>query len=152
MSGFDLFAQQNRFSDFLHGFLAFAALALEREIGFVFVHGEIALQDSLRAVDEAARFGQLRELRFFGFQERPLNFGTNQETDYGEETDFALAVKVRLAVLQIYDSHQTVAGQHRHGEQRLITILGEIVERLKAGIEPGAVRYSNGLPIFRHPT
>ena len=57
-----LIAQDDRVGDLLLRLPPLTALPLNREVGLFFRHAEIALQDSLGAFNDLARFEALREL------------------------------------------------------------------------------------------
>ena len=73
-----------------------AALPLKCEIGFFLVNPKIPLQDSLGAIHQTASFRQFGKLRFFGFENRSFDFRAHEETDYLNQIDLPLAVKIGL--------------------------------------------------------
>ena len=111
--------------------LALAALFLQHQVRFFFGDTKIALEDSLSALNNFARLEFFRKLRIFFFETSHLDFGTNQKSDGGDQLDFGFGVHVRLAVLQVDDSHEFVAAKNRYGKKRFIAIFGQFVERLK---------------------
>ena len=58
---------------------------------------------------------------------------------------------VRLAVLQVDDAHELAAREHRHREERLVPILGQLVEHLKARVLERVAPDGHRLPMLRDP-
>jgi len=56
----DVVAQDDRFGNFFHGAALLAALALDGQVGLLFVQSKISLQDAFRALDYFARLQLLR--------------------------------------------------------------------------------------------
>src|SRR5258706_14826746 len=64
-TAFYVFAQDNRFGDFLHRFAPLAALSLNRKISLLLGHPEVALKNSLGALHEFSGlhfFGKMQSL------------------------------------------------------------------------------------------
>lgn len=102
-------AEDDGFCDFAHGTAFLAALTLDREIRLLFIEAQIALQDALGALYHFARLQLLRERRVRFFEPREFNFGSDQESDGGDHANFAAAVNVMMAVLQVDDTDHASA-------------------------------------------
>ena len=66
--------------------------------------------------------------------------------------DFALAVAVWLPVLQVYDSHKLVSGQHGHRQECLVEVLGQFVKRSEPWILESITRDSHRCFMLGNPT
>jgi len=120
---FDVLAKNNRLRDFFHRFAALPALPLQRDVGFRFAQLQIPLQDSFGALDDLAGLPLFRKLGILVL-ERPISTSAPaKKSACGNQVDFALAVVVRLSVLQVYDSDQLVPQWHGHGQERLVKVL-----------------------------
>jgi hypothetical protein len=107
---FDVVAKNNRFRDFFHRFAALPALPLQRDVGFLFAQLQIPLQDSFGALDDLPGLQLFGKLGILSLEPRHFNFRAYQKSYRGNQMDLALAVVVRLSVLQVYDSNQLVSG------------------------------------------
>src|SRR5687768_16856233 len=127
------------------------ALALNRQIRVLLADPEIALQDSLRALDQLPRLETLRQLRVLTLQTRQLDFGADQEPNRRDQLNLRPAVLVREAMLEIDHRDQAAAAEHGDRQKGLVVILGQLVEHLEARILEGMATHHHRLPVLRDP-
>jgi len=96
--------------DLRHRFAALRALPFERNVAFLFAHLQIPLLDSFGALDDFSGLQLFAKLGILSLEPRHFNFRVNEKSYRGNQMDLALAVVVRLSVLQVYDSNQLVSG------------------------------------------
>jgi len=145
-------AQHNRLGNFLHRFALLAALALERQVGLLFVQSQIALQNAFGAFHDLASLELFGESYVCFLQPCQLNFRSDEKSYGGNHANFATPVNVMLAVLQVDDTDHSSPAHQRHGKKCFITVFGQFVEKLKAGILRRLFGDGNGLAMFRHPS
>src|SRR3954470_23822358 len=92
-----LVAKHDGFRNLLFRLPPLAALALDRQIRFLFSDRQIALQDALGAVEDLARLEALGELRVLLLEPRHLDLGADEETDHRNQLRVLAAVLLRLA-------------------------------------------------------
>src|SRR6266851_8622841 len=107
---FHVVAQDDRFRDFFHRFAPLAALPLQRDIGLLLAQLQIPLQDSFGALDDLPGLQLFGKLRVLSLESSHFDLGAYQKSNRGNQIDLALAVVVRLPVLQVYDSDKLVSG------------------------------------------
>ena len=146
-----LVGQQDRFGDLPLRSATLPALPLDRQIGLFLGDAQIALQDPLGAIEHLARFEPLRQLAVLGLEPRQLDLGAHQEPDGGDQLNLAPAVLVRMAMLQVDDGDEPAAAQHGHRQERLVVILGQLVEHLEARIFEGVDSECDRLPMLGDP-
>ena len=93
-------AEHDRFGNFFHRLALLAALPLEREIGLLLGESEIALQNSLGALDDLARLELLRKCRVCVLEAGHFDFCTHEKSDSRDQANFAAAVDVMLTMLE----------------------------------------------------
>jgi hypothetical protein len=79
----DFVVEENRFGYFTHGLPSLPALALQRQVGFVFADLQVALHNSLGALHDFARLQPCRKLHVFAFQACQFDFRANEQADRG---------------------------------------------------------------------
>jgi len=124
---------------------------LECEICFFFGQLQIALEDTFGALEGFAGAELFGEFGVGTFEASHLDFSADEETDGGDEANFALAVGVRLAVLQIDDADEFVAAENRDGEESFETVFGQLVEGLKARVFERVTGDGDGTFVFGNP-
>src|ERR1019366_4273123 len=127
--------EHNRFGDFPHRPALLPALPLQRQVSLFFGQPQIALQDAFGALHYFARLQLLRQVDIRILQPRHLDFGAYQKSDRRNQTNFPPPVNMMLAMLQVDHSHHAAAGHQGHRQKRLVAILGQFVEELKARIQ-----------------
>ena len=86
------------------------------------------------------------------FQPCAFDFGADQEANGGNELDFAVGLGVGLAMLNVDDADEFVAGKDRHGKKGFVFIFRQLVEALETGVLKGARRYGDRLQMLGNPT
>ena len=69
----------------------------------------------------------------------------------GDQLNLAAAVLVRFTMLDVDHADQLAARQHRHRQERVVAILGQLVEGLEARVLPCAATHRHRLAMFGHP-
>lgn len=133
----DFFAEDDGLGDFFERLPFLAALALERQVGLLFIHREIALKDALGALDDFAGLELIGEVGVRCLQTGHFEFGANEEADGRDQANLLAGVDVLLAMLHVDDTDYTTTAEDGHGEERLVAVFGKFVEKLEARIFGG---------------
>ena len=148
----DVVAQDDRFCDFFHRTALLAALTLDGQVRLLFVQPEIALQDSFRAFNHLARLQLLGERRVHFLEARKFDFRSDQESDGGDDANFAAAVDVVMAMLQVQHTDHASSAHQRNGEKRFVTVFWKFVKKLKPGIVRGSFGDCNRFAMLGDPS
>ena len=82
---------------------------------------------------------------------RHLDLGADEEAERRDQLNLAAAVLVRLPVLHVDDADQLAARQHRHRQERLVAILGQLVEGLEPRVLERVAAHRHRLAMLGHP-
>src|SRR5687768_16571456 len=110
----ELVAEEDSFGDLALRSAALPALTLDRQAGLFFGDAQIALQDPFRPIQHLPGLEAFRKLAVLAFEPGQFDFGADQEPDGGHQLYLVPAVFVRIAMLQVDDSHQPAPAEHRH--------------------------------------
>jgi hypothetical protein len=148
----DIVAQHDCFRDFLHGYTFLAALALQRQIGLLFVQAEITLQNAFGALDDFPGLQLFGESGVGLLEARQFKFGAYEKSYCGDHADLATAIDVVLAMLQIDDTHDATAAHQGHRQKCLVTVFRQFVEKLEARIVRRVFGNGYRFAMFRYPS